>query len=435
MRILVQEPISSLNHRSLHSSLKVLLGDDGLKVSVQLSRLYRLSYDRFDDRDNGYPMARDVLIMLWLRLIEAATHTFTLLIHADLKLNYQDTLSKLSAENRMDDGTVFVAETTELLTKLLLPSIPPLSDSVASIDDTVTAGVLAEFLTDDANSYETGVWLQKVRATIIRAELISGAETIDTIILFGRRRFDVQFGPDFEADLEPYTLTDMDAAGIRLALRYGSSLGLVSEDSVVATELARLICCDAGTQQLSESRPFDFTTCALFVASRGSRNKCAKARAVLFGLEETSQFYWPPTYDVDADRKAAFGHLVEGVLQQELPEVYNAFKMAGVSWWLLCSGWASDCFLGRLRWPEVCRWLCLAVLFPVDYQVFFFTCLAASRKRQWLEAFNRGRFIVTVYQGDFYDFRLVDYAEYLDGLAKKHQRSISKRLVCEFDLN
>lgn len=73
-------------------------------------------------------------------------------------------------------------------------------------------------------------------------------------------------------------------------------------------------------------------------------------------------------------------------------------QMSGVSWWLLCSGWASDCFWGRLSWPEICRWLCLVVLCPADYQAFFFICLAASRKRQWLEAFNLGRFRETVYQ-------------------------------------
>lgn len=73
-------------------------------------------------------------------------------------------------------------------------------------------------------------------------------------------------------------------------------------------------------------------------------------------------------------------------------------QMSGVSWWLLCSGWASDCFWGRLSWPEICRWLCLVVVCPVDYQAFFFICLAATRKRHWLEAFNLGRFRETVYQ-------------------------------------
>lgn len=68
--------------------MKILFGDGGPVTSEQLTRLYRLSYDRFDD-DVGRPITRDVLIMLWLRLIEAATHTFTLRIYADSKLNYQ----------------------------------------------------------------------------------------------------------------------------------------------------------------------------------------------------------------------------------------------------------------------------------------------------------------------------------------------------------
>lgn len=78
--------------------------------------------------------------------------------------------------------------------------------------------------------------------------------------------------------------------------------------------------------------------------------------------------------------------------------VLHVSQMSGVSWWLLCSGWASDCFWDRLRWPEICRWMCLVVVFPADYQAFFYVCLAAARKRHWLQAFNAGRFREAVYQ-------------------------------------
>lgn len=77
--------------------------------------------------------------------------------------------------------------------------------------------------------------------------------------------------------------------------------------------------------------------------------------------------------------------------------------MSGVSWWLLCSGWASDCFWGRLNWSEICRWLCLIVVNPVDYQAFFFVCLAAAQKRRWMEAFVQGRFHDTIYQVLFFN--------------------------------
>jgi len=52
---------------------------------VTLTELYYASFKNFD----SYPIARDVLVILWLRLIQAATHTFSSRIYADLKLKYQ----------------------------------------------------------------------------------------------------------------------------------------------------------------------------------------------------------------------------------------------------------------------------------------------------------------------------------------------------------
>lgn len=60
---------------------------DGTEIErVKLTELYYYSYKHFDDHST---IARDVLVMLWLRLIEAATHTFSLRVYVDLKLKYQ----------------------------------------------------------------------------------------------------------------------------------------------------------------------------------------------------------------------------------------------------------------------------------------------------------------------------------------------------------
>jgi len=63
------------------------------------------------------------------------------------------------------------------------------------------------------------------------------------------------------------------------------------------------------------------------------RFRSVEAYAVLLKLDETTRFVWPPApsaADEDAaDRRAAFGHLVEGLLRRELPEVYNAFTVSG----------------------------------------------------------------------------------------------------------
>lgn len=68
-----------LDHRRVDGS------DVAVTGIVTLTELYYASFKNFD----GYPVARDVLVILWLRLIQAATHTFSSRVYADLKLKYQ----------------------------------------------------------------------------------------------------------------------------------------------------------------------------------------------------------------------------------------------------------------------------------------------------------------------------------------------------------
>jgi len=70
------------------TGLKILLdnGDDGSGRST-LAELYHLSYERFDD--SRFEIGRDVLVMLWLRLIEVATNAFSQRVHVDSKLKYR----------------------------------------------------------------------------------------------------------------------------------------------------------------------------------------------------------------------------------------------------------------------------------------------------------------------------------------------------------
>lgn len=59
--------------------------DDTETEKVKLTELYYFSRKDFD----SHLIARDVLVMLWLRLIETATHTFSLRVYVELKLKYQ----------------------------------------------------------------------------------------------------------------------------------------------------------------------------------------------------------------------------------------------------------------------------------------------------------------------------------------------------------
>jgi len=81
--------ISSLG---VFTGLNVVLDhccDDGSDPAVTgittLTEFYYTLLQNFD----GHPIPRDVLVMLWLRLVQTATHTFSSRVYTDLKLNYQ----------------------------------------------------------------------------------------------------------------------------------------------------------------------------------------------------------------------------------------------------------------------------------------------------------------------------------------------------------
>lgn len=57
--------------------------------------------------------------------------------------------------------------------------------------------------------------------------------------------------------------------------------------------------------------------------------RCIEACSVLSKLKETTRFVWSEAFDGNTESRAAFGHLVEELLQRELPEVHNAFKVRG----------------------------------------------------------------------------------------------------------
>lgn len=84
-------------------------------------------------------------------------------------------LTKLSAEKRTENGTAFVDETTELLTKLQRPVLPvavPCAETVPS--------VLTEFL---ANGDHGAGWSQTARAMVIRSDQISVSMMLFTQLL------------------------------------------------------------------------------------------------------------------------------------------------------------------------------------------------------------------------------------------------------------
>lgn len=67
-------------------------------------------------------------------------------------------------------------------------------------------------------------------------------------------------------------------------------------------------------------------------------------------------------------------HYIEHILKLELPLVFSAFRMSGLSPSQTCSTWIKQCFWNYLNWPEISAYMTMCLVYGIDYQVYF--CVA-----------------------------------------------------------
>ncbi|XP_050545245.1 uncharacterized protein LOC126907730 isoform X2 [Daktulosphaira vitifoliae] len=277
------------------------------KNVAKLANIFHLSYENFDD----YSIPRDVLIFLWLRCIQAATHSFISRVYLESQLKYQDILAKLISEKHTEDGVPIVDESVELISKLQETVRYGRDKDVAAQDYSPTAG---RFPLDSEINDE---WLRTVRVMIMRTGRITGPETVDLIIAYGKLRFNKSRASQLD-DRSQLPLSEHEVNGIRSTLRYWSS---VSNDLEV--QLGRVY---GQTARRLPDVPwfFDTVVCTLFLASGNSEDKCIEACAVFLKIQETRQRFWSPA--ADEDTRSICGYSLDALLQKELPEIYNTFK-------------------------------------------------------------------------------------------------------------
>ncbi|KAJ3052354.1 hypothetical protein HK097_006475 [Rhizophlyctis rosea] len=70
-------------------------------------------------------------------------------------------------------------------------------------------------------------------------------------------------------------------------------------------------------------------------------------------------------------------HLVEAIVETELPEVFSAFTLSGCTPSQICQRWIREVFWNVLPFREIANYVLLALAFGMDYMVYF--CIALLR--------------------------------------------------------
>lgn len=130
-----------------------------------------------------------------------------------------------------------------------------------------------------------------------------------------------------------------------------------------------------------------------------------------------STFIWPQVTPNNSKKKYIFGHLIEWLLYQEVPNVFAAlvvscvhhynlratssnsfhssdlgarflshFQRYGISWWLVCKRKLDNCFWNTMTWVEIYHWVCLTLLNNPDNLIYYFTSIAFKNENKILQS-------------------------------------------------
>ncbi|XP_072017190.1 protein broad-minded-like [Amphiura filiformis] len=204
-----------------------------------------------------------------------------------------------------------------------------------------------------------------------------------------------------DSALKGQKLTDLQMLGIKMVIRYGQHLKLISNSSDATENLTLLLKkCRYyfRTQQRSMDSEIrclqgdytghDWFVSTVFLLMAGNRDK-AWSFLHNFSSVLASGYLWMPRLHASTHLPVELavsgihpvfsttGYNVELILQTEVPHVYSAFRMSGYTPSQICQHWLRQCFWNYLDWQEICHYMTICIVMGIDYQVYL--CVAILR--------------------------------------------------------
>ncbi|XP_073428300.1 protein broad-minded isoform X1 [Dendrobates tinctorius] len=246
------------------------------------------------------------------------------------------------------------------------------------------------------------------------------------------------------------SLTPFQQLGIKIAIRYGRHLGVLTGNK--EHDLTRLLQqCESflQQQQTTVSSPLQFLqggypghdwfASSMFLIMSGD---CDKTFTFLqkFSSLLTSAYLWLPRLHVSkhfpVDIRAAGIHpiyfctayYVEMLMKTEVPLVFSAFRMSGFTPSQICQHWLSQCFWNYLDWGEICHYLGVCIVLGADYQVY--TCIAIFRhlQQEILQHTQSQDLQVFLKEEAIHGFRVSDYLEFMESLEQVYRPMVLKEM-------
>lgn len=209
---------------------------------------------------------------------------------------------------------------------------------------------------------------------------------------------------------------------IHLVMRYGTHYRLIQSTQQNVDNLSQLTLLAKGSLRPNSNDfiGFDWFVASAYLICSGSVEKSQVFLSLVSTLP-TAPLMWPflgePLF------LAHIGAVLETIVFEEMPAVFQSLQIIGLSWWQLCRTWISQCWWNVLDWPQICHWFTLCILHQLDHLVYF--CVAL------LQA-NQDRILILTHQGTTHEivkhplekFQMADARVFIDKLHKKYHNTL-----------
>ncbi|CAF1415924.1 unnamed protein product [Adineta steineri] len=130
---------------------------------------------------------------------------------------------------------------------------------------------------------------------------------------------------------------------------------------------------------------------------------------------------------------AGIGHCVELIVEQEMAPIFAAFRMSGLAISHMVVHWTKQCFWSVLDWPEIVTYICVCILYGIDYQVYFCVALLRHLKQDIIYQHSLRNLLPFLKCHQIRGFSMRNVIDYMVSLEKKYRPIIIpelKELLC-----
>ncbi|KAH6577024.1 hypothetical protein BASA60_004260 [Batrachochytrium salamandrivorans] len=207
--------------------------------------------------------------------------------------------------------------------------------------------------------------------------------------------------------------------GVTMSANYASRLLFQETDSIVfnidalyAAISREFYVSGLSPSTLKEFTGFDWFISTLYIMTNGDAHS-VRVFLSFFSARLLSYFMWPRRIMNCGTVPGILGlhselvgstscHLVEFILEDELPMISSAFLLSGCTPTQMCQRWFREYFWGILPFSEISNFVMICLVFGVDYQVYFAIALirhnqdrilTAARDQTLINLMNNGELI------------------------------------------